>query len=284
MYLPYHDVPGVYNDKAIKPKRFQAEGYQFEVGVTFGGDDGDPSDASSGLMAWDPVTQSVHWKVSNPGMWHGGTMVTKGNLVFQGRGDGLLNAYRADNGEKVWEYDAKHGISAPPITFEVDGRQLIALPVGWGGATAMLGGSVGAQHGWVYGMHPRRLLVFELDGKATLPSTPPPMMITPVDDPTFVIDDALVERGTDVWSKTCFWCHGPGAVAAGGAPDLRASGMMFDLNALDEIVLKGQRVARGMPNFGSMYNRDDLISVQHYVRMKARASLKNPQAMLETAD
>ena len=199
--LSLHDLPGTYNDKEIKPKQFQAGGYQFEAGVAFGGDDANPDDASSGLMAWDPVTQSVRWKVANPGMWHGGTMVTKGNLVFQGRGDGLLVAYRADNGEKVWHYDAKHGISAPPITFALDGRQFIALPVGWGGSTAMLGGSNGAQHGWVYGMHPRRLLVFALDGETPLPATPPPMMVTPVDDPKFVIDAALSKRGEEVWTK-----------------------------------------------------------------------------------
>ena len=283
MFFPYHDLPGTYNDKEIKPKQFQASGYQFEVGVTFGGDDSNPDDASSGLMAWDPVTQSVHWKVANPGMWHGGTMVTKGNLVFQGRGDGLFMAYRADNGEKVWQYDAKHGISAPPITFELDGRQMIALPVGWGGATAMLGGSNGAQHGWVYGMHPRRLLVFALDGKAELPATPPPMMVTPVDDPEFVIDATLAERGEEVWSKTCFWCHGPGAVASGGAPDLRASGIMFDLEALSAIALKGQRVALGMPDFGSMYNADDMRAVQHFVRKKARASLHSKKASADAA-
>ena len=95
-----------------------------------------------------------------------------GNLVFQGLGNGKFYAYRADNGERIWGYDAKHGIAAPPIAFAMDGVQHIALPVGWGGGLAMLGGSLGAQHGWVYGMHPRRLPVFALDGMAKLPSTP----------------------------------------------------------------------------------------------------------------
>jgi len=272
MYLPYHDIPGTYNDTKIKHVDFQATGFEFDVGVAYGADDISPDVATSGLMAWDPITQTVAWKIPYPAMWHGGTMTTGGNLVFQGRGDGKLFAYRADTGKKVWEFDAKHGISAPPITYQVDDQQFIAVPVGWGGGAAMLGGSMGAQHGWPYGMHPRRLLVFALDGQAELPPTPPPMFATPVDDPAFEIDPALLASGTDIWSKTCSWCHGPGGVASGGAPDLRASGVMLDLDALSNVALEGALTARGMPKFEN-YSKEDMRAVQHFIRSKARAAL-----------
>ena len=59
--------------------------------------------------------------------------------------------------------------------------------------------------------------------------------------------------------------------------------MMFDLDALSAIVLKGQRVKRGMPDFGSMYNADDLRAIHHFVRMKARASLKAAKAKAQAS-
>lgn len=272
MYIPYHDAPGLYNDSKIKTATFQATGHKFEAGVSFGADDAPADSGTSGLMGWDPLTQSATWKIPNPGMWHGGTMTTGGNLVFQGRADGLLLAYRADNGEKVWEYNAKHGISAPPITYAVDGKQYIALPVGWGGGIAMTAGSIGAQHGWPYGVHPRRLLVFALDGKADLPPTPPPTAVVAIDDPEFVLDDALIARGTEIWSDTCFWCHGGGAVSGGGTPDLRASKIVLDLRAMSQVVRKGALVPRGMPQFEE-YTENDVLAIQHFVRSKARLEL-----------
>ena len=59
-------------------------------------------------------------------------LTTAGNLVFQGRLDGAFVAYRADTGEEVWSTDLGLGVSAPPITYAVDGRQYVALLVGWG--------------------------------------------------------------------------------------------------------------------------------------------------------
>jgi quinohemoprotein ethanol dehydrogenase len=196
-------------------------------------------------------------------------MTTAGNLVFQGLGDGRLIAYRAEDGTKLWEFDTGLGISAPPITFETDGRQFIALPVGYGGGQAMVAGSLSAQHGWPYGVHPRRLLIFALDGKESLPTTPPPLQLTPVDDPSFVIDEQLAEKGAELWSETCAWCHGGGAVSGGGAPDLRVSGALFDLDTLRQVVVDGNKELRGMPKYPE-FTDDDLKTIQHFVRKKAR--------------
>ena len=40
----------------------------------------------------------------------GGVLTTSGNLVFQGRSDGIVAAYRATDGRKLWEFDAGTGI------------------------------------------------------------------------------------------------------------------------------------------------------------------------------
>ena len=55
------------------------------------------------LLAWDVVNQKEVWRVKHPTFWNGGTLVTAGNLVFQGLGDGTFNAWSADKGEKVWK-------------------------------------------------------------------------------------------------------------------------------------------------------------------------------------
>ena len=65
------------------------------------------------------------------------------------------------------------GISAPPITYSVDGKQYVSLLVGWGGA-GLISGSLSAQHGWKYKAHPRRLVTFALDGSYRLPEFLPP--------------------------------------------------------------------------------------------------------------
>ena len=66
------------------------------------------------LVAWNPVEQREVWNVSLPLVESGGVLTTAGNLVFQGRSDGMFCAYRATDGKKLWEFDAGTGIMAPP--------------------------------------------------------------------------------------------------------------------------------------------------------------------------
>ena len=280
VYIPFHDLPGYYNDKKILPAEFDHAGFEFEVGVAGIQDDIPAEIATSGLMGWDPVTQQAKWKSPNPGMWQGGTMTTAGNLVFQGRADGKLMAHRADDGEVLWQFDAGLGITAPPISFALDGKQHVAILVGWGGAVAALGGSLGAQHGWVYNRQPRRLLVFALGGDAELPATPPPGFVTPLPAPEFELDSSKIEHGGIVFEKNCTWCHGGGAVSAGGAPDLRASPIVLDLKSMSSVVLDGALQVNGMPKFPNL-NKDDVHALQHFIRNKARLSGEKKSAMVE---
>ena len=82
------------------------------------------------LLAWNPVTQQAAWRAPYPVVQGGGVLATAGNLVFQGRSDGILNAYRATDGAKLWEFNAATGIMAPPVTYLVDGVQYLTVMVG----------------------------------------------------------------------------------------------------------------------------------------------------------
>ncbi|MBZ5579810.1 MAG: PQQ-dependent dehydrogenase, methanol/ethanol family [Acidobacteriia bacterium] len=85
------------------------------------------------LVAFDPVAKQIRWQTPGGGSIGGGTLTTAGNLVIQVIPDGRLVAYSADKGEKL--LDVQTGLKGgmgPPITYELDGKQYIALAGGMG--------------------------------------------------------------------------------------------------------------------------------------------------------
>jgi quinohemoprotein ethanol dehydrogenase len=85
------------------------------------------------LVALDPVAKQIRWQTPGGGSIGGGTLTTAGNLVIQVIPDGHLVAYSADKGEKLLELDTGlHSGMGPPITYELDGKQYIALMGGVG--------------------------------------------------------------------------------------------------------------------------------------------------------
>jgi quinohemoprotein ethanol dehydrogenase len=228
-----------------------------------------PSGVLETLQAWDPVRQQLAWEVPLPGIYNPGTVTTAGNLVFQGRVDGLFVAYRADTGEELWRHDLGLGILAPPITYAMDGRQYVALLVGYG--SLMARGADAAALGWAYGVHTRRVIAFSLDGTATLPAQPPPHVPVPI-EADFEVDRALVGRGAVIYGQQCSLCHGGGAVAGGLTPDLRASTVVPSLEDFAGVVRDGSRAVNGMPAYVNV-TYDELVALQHFIRARADADL-----------
>jgi glucose dehydrogenase/sugar phosphate isomerase/epimerase len=71
----------------------------------------------------------------------GGCMVTASGLVFaSGTRDKKIRAFDADTGAELWSHLLPLHGTAPPASYEVDGRQFIVLPVTGGGK---LGGPTG---------------------------------------------------------------------------------------------------------------------------------------------
>jgi len=155
------------------------------------------------------------------------------------------------------------GISAPPITYKIDGKQYVSILVGYGGGAAGLFSPIG----WSYGVHTRRLLTFSLSGDVDLPELPPPYYPKPIVDNDFNIDDALATQGA-IEFGTCGKCHGIGAIAAGMAPDLRASIIPLNEEAFISVVRNGERNSRGMPSFPDLTD-EQLLSLRHYIRQRA---------------
>jgi len=268
-YIPVMELPGLFTDKGIDKSIWQSPNFSIDPGVEFAREDIPVNAGTGALRAWDPVAQKLRWEVTLPGVWNPGTLTTAGNLVIQGRTDGKLVAYRATDGESLWQFDAGLGISAPPVTYTVNGKQHIALLVGWGGAGPAVGGSLQAQHGWAYRAQPRRLISFSLEGKAELPKLPPPSFAKPLKQEDFKVDDMLAQQGNLLYAKHCVLCHGAGAVSGGYAPDLRASTIPVYEDALQDVVIKGSRQMAGMPRFHDL-SEGDLKALQHYIRREAR--------------
>jgi PQQ-dependent dehydrogenase (methanol/ethanol family) len=130
-----------------------------------------PEDIRGGLQAWDPVKHRLVWRADGGGGIGGGTVTTAGNLVFHVIQDGRLMAYSADKGEKLLELQTGRTGMAPPITYEIEGKQYVAL-MGGAGMRVGAGAATSGANGPVE--NAPMLFVFTLDGKAELPKPAPP--------------------------------------------------------------------------------------------------------------
>ena len=271
VYIPTIEMPGVFNDKGIDLANWKSPHFYASPGVKFGEDDTPADYGTAFLQAWDPVKQKQVWKQPAPPQWNAGTMTTQGNLVFEGFADGTFNAFNATTGEKLWSVNVGVGVSAPPITYALAGKQYVSLLTGWGGG-GLIAGSLAAQHGWKYKVHPRRLVTFAVDGKLPMPASPPPVQAKPVDVADFKIDAQLADYGKQVYSHSCFLCHGGGAVSGGYAPDLRESPLAQSREAFKQVVVGGVRVTMGMPRFTDFTDKE-IDGLMHYIRATARQAV-----------
>lgn len=113
------------------------------------------------LRAINPKTGKIVWEVKNNAPLWGGVMTTAGGLVFWGTPEGYLKAADAKTGKELWQFQTGSGVVAPPVTWEDNGEQYVAVVSGWGGAVPLWGGEVAKrvnfleQGGsvWVFRLH-----------------------------------------------------------------------------------------------------------------------------------
>lgn len=277
VFIPTNHLGNTFKDAGKDTDTsFRAEKHKLGIGLSGWLLTKDPHETRGSLQAWDPVKNQRVWQVNQTNAWGAGTLTTAGNLVFQGLPTGQLKAYDARDGKILWEYNAGLGISAPPITYKLDGKQYVALLIGPGGALASnFGGSgeLGFEgFGWKYGLHQRRLISFSLDGTANVPPQPPPQVAKPIDDKDFAIDPAKADAGAGTYAlHLCVACHGGSGVAGIKAPDLRESPALLkgSEDTFRSIVKDGALLENGMPAFPTLTD-EELESLQHFIRRQAR--------------
>jgi PQQ-dependent dehydrogenase (methanol/ethanol family) len=89
-----------------------------------------PGDYMSELVAWDPLKQQKVWGNKEELPFMGGVLATGGGLVFHGNVFGVFKALDARTGKILWQFNTGSGITAGPVSYEVDGRQYVAVVSG----------------------------------------------------------------------------------------------------------------------------------------------------------
>jgi quinohemoprotein ethanol dehydrogenase len=149
--------------QSVTARAMRPEGYQLGKRYTAGANV-TPLDqpVESTLTAMDSRTNTIAWQKTFPGAQSYGAVTTAGGLLFVGQVDGNLVAYNAKTGDQLWKFQTGWGISAPPMTYSVDGVQYVAVASGGnrGGVSTTDGDAVWA---------------FSLNGTIDELAAPPPI-------------------------------------------------------------------------------------------------------------
>ncbi|MYE48052.1 MAG: PQQ-dependent dehydrogenase, methanol/ethanol family [Gammaproteobacteria bacterium] len=207
------------------------------------------------LLAWDPVARKEAWRASRNPPRGGSVLSTAGELVFQSDRSGEFAAYHARTGERLWSASLNTGAVGGPISYEVDGRQYIAI----------LGGH--AHPGYNMARN-AALFAFSLGGDRPLPAR----IDWPADNyeaVTLTVEQsAMVGLGDRLYHAHCMHCHGPNAASGGNVSDLRHSHIsIFDI--WTEIVLDGTLESNGMPAHADVLTQDESDAIKYYVQDQA---------------
>ena len=126
----YFYVPGT-----VRTSAFTRFGDKYVQGLRYtGGSQSAPigSPMSGTFTAIDSTTNKIAWQHKTPYRigGGGGSSVTAGGLVFRGEPDGNVLALDAKTGKELWRFQTGFGADAPPVFYEVDGEQYVAIATG----------------------------------------------------------------------------------------------------------------------------------------------------------
>jgi alcohol dehydrogenase (cytochrome c) len=79
------------------------------------------------LVLADPFTGEIKKKIRIPYPNNSGALATAGGVVFTGFTDGSFVAYDDTTLDQLWKFNVGTGFNAPPMTFEVNGKQYVAI-------------------------------------------------------------------------------------------------------------------------------------------------------------
>jgi alcohol dehydrogenase (cytochrome c) len=95
------------------------------------------------VQAWNVDTGQKVWSHNYKMANWGPLLATGGGLVFGGgTPDQKFRAFDATTGKLLWEFETSSGVEGPPASFEVGGRQYIAVLTGWGADASGMGATV----------------------------------------------------------------------------------------------------------------------------------------------
>ena len=120
VYVPVREVGAIYFKRPA----------EYKVGTFFagGGENSLPADDAFGaIRALDAKTGVQRWeyRLSSP-PWSG-VLSTAGGIVFSGTPEGNVYALDASSGKPLWDFQTGGRVASNPISFAVDGHQMVAI-------------------------------------------------------------------------------------------------------------------------------------------------------------
>ena len=184
-FLPYRGLTGVTYTASLAP------GYDY-VGE---------------LVAFDPAKGTRAWvyRPESGAPMTASALATAGGLVFGGTADRQLFALSSDTGELLWQTRLNGDISGAPVTFEVDGKQYVAVGAGGRVApTTTLGRLVGVDVPQGSGV----MWVFALPDDAPREAPRPIRLDLPTRSALDgVFTQAQAAQGERLFDQECASCH-----------------------------------------------------------------------------
>ncbi|WP_407271223.1 PQQ-binding-like beta-propeller repeat protein [Radiobacillus sp. PE A8.2] len=207
------------------------------------------------VTAMDVKTNKIVWQQKWDAMAYSGAMTTKGNLLFVGHNDGRFIAYNATTGEQVWEFMTDAGVNAPPITYEIDGKQYITVYAA-GNSLA------GTKHG-------DSVWTFSLEGTINSGETPPSADQQEGDseEDTETDSEETVSAGDHaaglaLYENNCLACHGTDGAGGHNGPNLQTSPAAEDIEAVIQQVKLGGTT---MPAFEDSLSEQEMHDIATYL-------------------
>ncbi|WP_462413135.1 outer membrane protein assembly factor BamB family protein [Neobacillus sp. Marseille-QA0830] len=211
------------------------------------------------VTAIDVKTNKIVWQQKWDAIAYSGILTTKGGLVLTGHNDGRMLAYDASSGEQLWEFKMDAGANAPPMTYEVDGKQYITIFAA-GNTLA------GTKHG-------DKIYTFSLEGKYGSVNDVPKdkINVSPVQDKgnkqanqqekndSSKKDSA--DDGESIYTNNCLACHGAEGAGGHNGPNLQQT--KLDRAGVIKQVTNG---GGGMPPFKNTLTKEQIEAVADYVK------------------
>lgn len=217
--------------------------------------------ASRGLLrAWNVAQHRIAWETPTATNWDGGVLATAGGLVFQGDANGSLNAYSADDGNRLASLPLGTSMMAAPITYRLNGTQYLAIIAGFGGGAVINGAALDPQSAaYRYG-NEGRIIVLKIGGR--VPPLPPSSADSPLGElPTRPVNSTQNAAGEVLYNRFCARCH---VFGRGILPDLRRMSLATH-GIFKSIVLDGMYAPNGMGRFDDVLSPTDAQAVHAYL-------------------
>ena len=211
----------------------------------------------------DPLTGRTVWRAPSEG-WQdrSGVLTTASGLTIHGNLKGQLVIRSSRDGKLIRTIDTGTSIIAAPMTYRINGVQFIAVMAAWGGGGYPFVPPYAAAY---HNENTGRLLVFRLDGKATMAAPvvrsslevapPPPAQLAGVTPET-------IAHGRSLFFPNCVICHANQHRSI--TPDVRRMSPQTHA-AFNDIVLKGLYVPAGMPRWDDLFSPDDAKAIHAYL-------------------